>query len=164
MFNALDTKGRGFDNQLWSLVRDKQFMRLSQASPNFADDFSAFAEPFMREIITRVKNNDPSVPKELQIGLNSDIDNLISTFEENPDFDLAFALFSGLTDVGFQLLQFIREYGKKTTKGSQAGSPRFFTKLQAWIKSPKAKQILTVARGLIMVAYVPLELLSRSDR
>ncbi|KAI1172126.1 hypothetical protein F4777DRAFT_582249 [Nemania sp. FL0916] len=151
ILNALDRQNRHFDQTLWSLVQQKQFLILAAGSPTFDDDFSTFMKSYMEDLANKVASGDPSVDDDLKKEMKTDLDQLYATVQVTNAKDLAFQLFDAQTDLMENILIVIDFYKRRPMTGAQANAQGFFSKLEEKLDNTRFKAAFPYLKGIMMV-------------
>jgi hypothetical protein len=133
-------------------MRDTQFFQMASASPEFKDDWSGFAQDYMKALLAKLASNDPSISDNMRKEMNFDADQLKSSLDAMDAADLAFKIFDSTTELGGNILAVMDALKRRPARGVQANAPTFFSKLEEKLANhPNIKAALTFAKGFIMI-------------
>ncbi|KAF8419162.1 hypothetical protein EV426DRAFT_702014 [Tirmania nivea] len=152
ILNALDKQHRTLDTKLWGLVRDKQIFSLAAGSPEFGDDWSEFAQQYIKILDNKIAHGDSSISEDMRKEMRFDLDKLKAGLDAKDAVDLAFKLFSSTTELGQNILAVMDQFKRRPSRGGQAGAPDFLKKLSDKLdKFPKLKLVFPYLKGIVMV-------------
>lgn len=151
ILNALDKQHRALDSQLWQMVRDKQIFTMSAGSPVYGDDWSEFAQEYIKILDDKIAHGDPSISDDMRTELGLDLDQLKQELDAKDAVDLGLKIFSSTTDLGQNILSVMNQFKRRPSRGGQANAPNFLKALGG--KLGKSK-VFTALKGIIMVGYV----------
>ena len=152
ILNALDKQHRGFDNKLWGLVRDKQFMLLASGSPEFDTTISDFLKTYLVDLQNKIASGDRSISEDMKKELKFDLDQLKSDLDAKDALDLAVKVFDATSDLGSNILAVMDQFKRRPMKGGQSNMPAFLTALEEKLKkSPKIKVTIASLKGIVMI-------------
>lgn len=133
-------------------MRDTQFFQMASASPEFKEDWSGFAQDFMKALLAKLASNDPSISDDMRKEMNFDADQLKASLDAKDAADLAFKIFDSTTELGGNILAVMDALKRRPSRGVQASAPSFFSKLEENLaKKPNLKAALSFAKGFIMI-------------